>query len=202
MAANTSGSTGVPSISAKPCREKNCFSKVSTNSRRSPSSRAPVDERARRCACPTPRPTTRGCTATVRISPRSSHSTCSAPQPTTWPSSSATRNSGTASYSVTISLASSTRPAYPSTSCLIVVTSAVRARRTVTVATAGVDHGSGRYPDARAHRRNARAAPRRAALVTLGCARNEVDSEELAGRLVGSGWELVDADGAGRTPRT
>jgi ribosomal protein S12 methylthiotransferase len=31
--------------------------------------------------------------------------------------------------------------------------------------------------------------------VTLGCARNEVDSEELAGRLVGSGWELVDADG-------
>ena len=28
--------------------------------------------------------------------------------------------------------------------------------------------------------------------MTLGCARNEVDSEELAGRLVGSGWELVD----------
>ncbi|MEQ3554032.1 30S ribosomal protein S12 methylthiotransferase RimO [Pseudonocardia nematodicida] len=40
-------------------------------------------------------------------------------------------------------------------------------------------------------------APRRAALLTLGCARNEVDSEELAGRLAGSGWELVDAeDGA------
>ena len=38
-------------------------------------------------------------------------------------------------------------------------------------------------------------APRRAALLTLGCARNEVDSEELAGRLVGSGWELVDAEG-------
>ncbi|BBG00782.1 MULTISPECIES: MiaB/RimO family radical SAM methylthiotransferase [Pseudonocardia] len=37
-------------------------------------------------------------------------------------------------------------------------------------------------------------APRRAALLTLGCARNEVDSEELAGRLVGSGWELVDAE--------
>ncbi len=37
-------------------------------------------------------------------------------------------------------------------------------------------------------------APRRAALITLGCARNEVDSEELAGRLSGSGWELVDAD--------
>ncbi|MHA6793350.1 30S ribosomal protein S12 methylthiotransferase RimO [Pseudonocardia bannensis] len=36
--------------------------------------------------------------------------------------------------------------------------------------------------------------PRRAALLTLGCARNEVDSEELAGRLVGSGWELVEAD--------
>jgi ribosomal protein S12 methylthiotransferase len=38
-------------------------------------------------------------------------------------------------------------------------------------------------------------APRRAALLTLGCARNEVDSEEIAGRLTGSGWELVD-DGA------
>ncbi|HET9256839.1 MAG TPA: 30S ribosomal protein S12 methylthiotransferase RimO [Pseudonocardiaceae bacterium] len=37
----------------------------------------------------------------------------------------------------------------------------------------------------------------RAALVTLGCARNEVDSEELAGRLTEDGWELVDAgDGA------
>ena len=34
----------------------------------------------------------------------------------------------------------------------------------------------------------------RAALLTLGCARNEVDSEELAGRLTGEGWELVDAD--------
>ena len=39
-------------------------------------------------------------------------------------------------------------------------------------------------------------APRRAALLTLGCARNEVDSEELAGRLAGSGWELADADEA------
>ena len=39
-------------------------------------------------------------------------------------------------------------------------------------------------------------APRRAALLTLGCARNEVDSEELAGRLTGGGWELVDADDA------
>ena len=36
---------------------------------------------------------------------------------------------------------------------------------------------------------------RRVALVTLGCARNEVDSEELAGRLAGDGWELV-ADAA------
>ena len=33
------------------------------------------------------------------------------------------------------------------------------------------------------------------ALVTLGCARNEVDSEELAGRLAASGWRLV-ADAA------
>lgn len=38
------------------------------------------------------------------------------------------------------------------------------------------------------------AVPRRAALLTLGCARNEVDSEELAGRLAASGWELVDTD--------
>ncbi|MDQ1616168.1 MAG: ribosomal protein methylthiotransferase, partial [Actinomycetota bacterium] len=35
------------------------------------------------------------------------------------------------------------------------------------------------------------AVPRRVALVTLGCARNEVDSEELAGRLAADGWELV-----------
>ncbi len=34
-------------------------------------------------------------------------------------------------------------------------------------------------------------ADRRVALVTLGCARNEVDSEELAGRLAGAGWQLV-----------
>ena len=33
---------------------------------------------------------------------------------------------------------------------------------------------------------------RRVALVTLGCARNEVDSEELAGRLAADGWLLVD----------
>ena len=30
------------------------------------------------------------------------------------------------------------------------------------------------------------------ALVTLGCARNEVDSEELAGRLASDGWTLVE----------
>ena len=33
---------------------------------------------------------------------------------------------------------------------------------------------------------------RSVALVTLGCARNEVDSEELAGRLQAGGWSLVD----------
>jgi ribosomal protein S12 methylthiotransferase len=35
-------------------------------------------------------------------------------------------------------------------------------------------------------------------MVTLGCARNEVDSEELAGRLDAAGWELLDdgPDGA------
>src|SRR4051794_20904216 len=41
------------------------------------------------------------------------------------------------------------------------------------------------------------ASPRRVAVVTLGCARNEVDSEELAGRLAGDGYELVaDAEDA------
>ena len=35
---------------------------------------------------------------------------------------------------------------------------------------------------------------RTVSLVTLGCARNEVDSEELAGRLSADGWELVDGD--------
>ncbi len=33
---------------------------------------------------------------------------------------------------------------------------------------------------------------RTVALVTLGCARNEVDSSELGGRLVSAGWQLVD----------
>jgi len=36
----------------------------------------------------------------------------------------------------------------------------------------------------------------RVAVLTLGCARNEVDSEELAGRLAGDGWE-VTTDGRG-----
>ncbi|WP_103352536.1 30S ribosomal protein S12 methylthiotransferase RimO [Amycolatopsis sp. CA-128772] len=35
------------------------------------------------------------------------------------------------------------------------------------------------------------AATRRVSLLTLGCARNEVDSEELAGRLAAGGWELA-----------
>ena len=34
--------------------------------------------------------------------------------------------------------------------------------------------------------------PRTVALVTLGCTRNEVDSEELAGRLADGGWTLVE----------
>jgi ribosomal protein S12 methylthiotransferase len=34
--------------------------------------------------------------------------------------------------------------------------------------------------------------PRRVAVITLGCARNEVDSEELAGRLAGDGYLLVE----------
>ena len=36
------------------------------------------------------------------------------------------------------------------------------------------------------------ATSRSVALVTLGCTRNEVDSEELAGRLEAEGWSLVD----------
>ncbi|MEJ5945117.1 30S ribosomal protein S12 methylthiotransferase RimO [Pseudokineococcus basanitobsidens] len=35
-------------------------------------------------------------------------------------------------------------------------------------------------------------AGRSVALVTLGCVRNEVDSSELAGRLAGAGWDLVE----------
>ncbi|MEV0715920.1 30S ribosomal protein S12 methylthiotransferase RimO [Asanoa sp. NPDC050611] len=41
------------------------------------------------------------------------------------------------------------------------------------------------------------AARRRVALLTLGCARNEVDSEELAARLDGGGWDVTtDGEGA------
>jgi ribosomal protein S12 methylthiotransferase RimO len=40
-------------------------------------------------------------------------------------------------------------------------------------------------------------AQNRVALVTLGCARNDVDSDELAARLLADGWEVVtDADDA------
>ena len=37
---------------------------------------------------------------------------------------------------------------------------------------------------------------RTVSLVTLGCARNEVDSEELAARLEAAGWTLADASQA------
>lgn len=37
---------------------------------------------------------------------------------------------------------------------------------------------------------------RSVALLTLGCARNEVDSEELAGRLGAQGWTITDEDSA------
>jgi ribosomal protein S12 methylthiotransferase len=40
-------------------------------------------------------------------------------------------------------------------------------------------------------------APRTVSLVTLGCARNEVDSEELAARLEKAGWTLVDGENDG-----
>ena len=33
---------------------------------------------------------------------------------------------------------------------------------------------------------------RTVAIITMGCARNDVDSEELAGRLEADGWTLVD----------
>ena len=34
--------------------------------------------------------------------------------------------------------------------------------------------------------------PDRIAIITLGCARNEVDSDELAARLVADGWEIAE----------
>ena len=87
---------------------------------------------------------------------------------------------------------------------MIVATSAVRARRTATVATPGVKHRTadtlGCVSEPRSVDVRSADAPRRAALLTLGCARNEVDSEELAGRLAGGGWELVDADGGDGAP--
>jgi ribosomal protein S12 methylthiotransferase len=43
---------------------------------------------------------------------------------------------------------------------------------------------------------NTPAGERRVALLTLGCARNDVDSEELAARLAADGWQ-VGTDGAG-----
>ncbi len=53
--------------------------------------------------------------------------------------------------------------------------------------------GVGRYPVGVAER----SASPRVALVTLGCARNDVDSEELAGRLAADGWEVgADAEDA------
>ena len=95
-----------------------------------------------------------------------------------------------------------------STIDLMAGTSAVRARRTIggtpgTLADA-CRCRRGRCPG-RHHRpgnvqcvpQTAPRADRRVALVTLGCARNEVDSEELAGRLDDGGWTLTaDADDA------
>ncbi len=39
---------------------------------------------------------------------------------------------------------------------------------------------------------NAQTPLKKVALVTMGCTRNEVDSEELAGRLAADGWQLVE----------
>ncbi len=55
---------------------------------------------------------------------------------------------------------------------------------------------SARASSARASSAPASPAPRTVSLVTLGCARNEVDSEELAARLTASGWDLTTADDA------
>ena len=48
------------------------------------------------------------------------------------------------------------------------------------------------WPMSLRHPLGGMATPRTVALLTLGCARNEVDSEELAGRLAADGWPLVD----------
>ena len=50
-------------------------------------------------------------------------------------------------------------------------------------------------------RRRPAAAPLTVAMLTLGCARNEVDSEELAGRLAADGFRLVDRPRRGRHGR-
>ncbi len=47
-----------------------------------------------------------------------------------------------------------------------------------------------------ANQESSRAGGRTVRLVTLGCARNEVDSEELAARLEAGGWQLTDRPGA------
>jgi ribosomal protein S12 methylthiotransferase len=47
-----------------------------------------------------------------------------------------------------------------------------------------------------AHKDGSRAGGRTVRMVTLGCARNEVDSEELAARLEAGGWRLTDRPGA------
>src|SRR5690242_20038859 len=44
---------------------------------------------------------------------------------------------------------------------------------------------------------NPQPGERTVSLVTLGCARNEVDSEELAGRLDAAGWTLASGEDAG-----
>src|SRR6476646_7801249 len=96
-----------------------------------------------------------------------------------------------------------------STSAFIAGTSLVRARRTITdtpepyrpvdvVPSAGepVQLRVLPYPAAPVDWRDVSEAGRRVALVTLGCARNEVDSEELAARLGDGEWELSDTDDA------
>src|SRR5690606_38835982 len=46
--------------------------------------------------------------------------------------------------------------------------------------------------DAGAHYRRVMSTRRKVSLITLGCARNEVDSEELAARMEDAGWDLTD----------
>ena len=43
-------------------------------------------------------------------------------------------------------------------------------------------------------------ASTRVGLVTLGCARNDVDSSEIAGRLQAGGYQLVNGDGGADGP--